>query len=190
MNKLFSQLVRSDIGLDLSTITETTQVFSVRTIPGGPKIIFGLLFGLPALVLLFLAVISPSVGSIIAAIIFCPVLFLVALLFGVSISEKRFDKMTGMFVDTLHILGYSTGETIPLPTTGRIIMKSENRGSSKTAPGSTPRYSIMVENCPGCGFALYDYFKALAFAERLSLFLSLPIENTVQEGDRRERIRF
>lgn len=188
MNTLFSGLVRSDIGLELSEVTETGEIFVVRTRPGGPKIIFGLLFGIPGVALLLLAIMSHDVASVIAALIFCPVLLGLAVLLGVSLSEKRFDKATGVFVDTLHVLGYTTGETIALPTVGRIIMKSENRGSAKGAPGSSIRYSIMVENCPGAGFALSkDYPTIRAFADRLSIFLGLPLEDTVAEALRIRR---
>ena len=188
MNALFSQLVRSDIGLDRGIVTEMPEVFSVRTQTGGPMTIFGLLFGIPGVLLLFLAFSSHDVVAIIAAIIFCPVLLGLAVLFGFSILEKRFNKSVGTFTRSLRVFGYVSEEILPLPTTGRIILKSENRGSSKAAPGSSIRYSIAVENCPGAGFALSKiYIEILAFAGRLSNFLGLPIENTVSEVHRFDR---
>ncbi|MDP2838311.1 MAG: hypothetical protein Q8O53_03495 [Candidatus Moranbacteria bacterium] len=185
MNALFSQLVRSDIGLALSEVTESSAVFTVRTKSGGPKLIFGILFGIPGVLLLYSALTTGGLMTLIAAIIFCPILFGLAALFGASISEKRFDKTSGTFTSSLLVFGYSTSETLPLPTTGRLVIKSENRGSAKGAPGSTLRYSVLLENCPGAGFALSkDYGTLRAFAERLSQFLALPIEDTVTEMNR------
>lgn len=188
MNTLFLQLVRSDIGLDRGIVTETPELFSVRTQNGGPMTIFGLLFGVPGAILLLSAISSPSVISIMLALIFCPILIGLGILLGFSISEKRLNKTTGVFTGSLRILGYSCEEELPLPTVGRIILKSENRGSAKAAPGSSIRYSIAVENCPGAGYALSKkYSEILAFAERLSKFLGLPIENTVIEVHRFDR---
>lgn len=188
MNTLVSQLVRSDIGLDRGIVTETSEMFSVRTKRGGPMIIFALLFGIPGGALLLSAIGSHDMVSVIAAILFCPVLLGLSVLLGFSISEKRFEKTAGTFTGSLRIFGYSSAEISPFPTTGRIILKSENRGSAKGAPGSSIRYSIAVENCPGAGYALSKkYTDILAFAERLSNFLGLPIENTVPEVNRFDR---
>lgn len=184
MNKLLTELVQSDIGLELSDVTVTDKVFAVKTRPGGPKIIFGLLFGVPGILLLFLVITSFNWLTLLLAIVFCPVLFVVALLFGVSISEKIFDREKGQFISRLHVLHLTWEEVLPLPHDA-IVLKSENRGSSKTGSGSFIRYSAQILNTPGAGFALSrDYFKMSAFANQLGTFLNLPVEDTVLEVNR------
>ncbi len=187
MNTLMTQLVRSDIGLELSDITETQDMFSVRTRMGGPKIIFALLFGIPGLMLLLIAITSPNILTLCLALIFCPVMLFMAVLFGFSVSEKILDKKTNSFIDKLSIFNFSFDEVLPLPV-GQIVMKSENRGSSKTGSGSSILYTISIPGTIGCGFALSrDYFAMKAFAERLSQFLSLPVVDDVLEVNRIKR---
>lgn len=178
MNQLAAQLVASDLGLATSEVVQTPGRFLVRSKLGGPRILFALLFALPALFLLFSAR-TGETAVLVAAAVVSPALLAMSVLFAAFSAEKSFDRATG-FVARFSLLGRRTEVSLPWPTSGRVLLVSESRGSAKGAPGAARRYRISVQGVSGSGFvASRDYFAARAFAERLAGFLSLSVEDGV-----------
>lgn len=178
MNALATHLVHTDLGLSPGDERQTPEHFVVTSRWSVGRVVLALLFLLPALSLLSAARAGqPLLVGL--AVVLCPLLLGVAALLGASTSTKDFHRARG-FECSVRVLGYRFAQTHPWPTSGAVSLAYESRGSAKAGAGSTRRYRICVDRCPGAGFIVYrDYFAARAFAERLGTFLGLTVNDRV-----------
>jgi hypothetical protein len=179
MNRLLTELVQASIDISLSDIVVTDHTFTVRVRTSPVHTIFGLLFGIPAFLLLISTLFSPHITSIIGSIILCPFLFTIALFIGFSRSEKVFNTHTHTFTNTIQLFHKKWSEEYSLDNVPGVL-KSENRGSTKTGSGSSILYTFTLPSIPGCSFCRSRaYSEILQFSEKLSSFLSVPYANHV-----------
>ena len=144
------------------------------------RIIFAMLFAIPCLSLLINAVISPTIVSILFALFFCPALLVLAVLAGLTEYEKKFDLSARIATKSLRLFRFYTRESLPLPTHGIVSLSWSLTTGGRTNPGSSHKYTISVQQCPGFIFAIHkDYNSARKFAERLSNFLTFSLDDSV-----------
>ncbi len=179
--RLITEQLDATIDLRLCKISEPLpNVLQIRTNIQGLRIIFALLFAIPSLSLLITAVISPTVVSILIAVFFCPALTVLAVLAGLTEYEKKFDLPARIATKSLRLFRFCTRESLPLPTHGIVSLSWSLTTGGKTNPGSSHKYTISVQQCPGFIFAIHkDYNTARKFAERLSNFLTFTLDDCV-----------
>lgn len=183
MNKLISrfrtELLNAAIDLGISRVVlEDDAVLRVTAKSGGIRLLLAALFGIPCLLLLYNAVASPALLTLLLALIFCPVLAVLTALFGFTMAEKSFDRSQRLATKSLHLFTLATAEAQTLPLQGVVQLSCKivtiNSGSHR-------RYTVAVHPGGGFEFTRFDsYTGAIAFAEQLAQFLSYELENSVE----------
>jgi len=184
--RFIKEQLDASIDLRLCKISEPLpNILQIRTNMQGIRIIFALLFAIPCLSLLITAVMSPTVVSLLIALFFCPVLAVLAILAGLTESEKKFDRSARIATKSLRLFRFYTRESLPLPTDGTVRLSWSLTTGGRTNPGSSHKYTISVQQCPGFIFAIHkDYNSAQKFAEKLSNFLTFTLDDSVPSSYR------
>lgn len=184
--RFITEQLDSPIDLRLCKISEPLpNILQIRTNIQGIRIIFALLFAIPCLSLLITAVISPTAVSILFALFFCPALTVLAVLAGLTEYEKQFDRSARTATKSLGLFRFYTRESLQLPTHGVVSLSWSLTTGGRTNPGSSHKYTISVQQCPGFIFAIHkDYNSARKFAERLSNFLTFSLDDSVPSAYR------
>jgi hypothetical protein len=175
------ELLDSDLDLKTSDVVEEEAVrLRVTARPGGPRILFGLFFAFPCLFLLWSAVTRGGFFAAILALLFCPILAVLSMLFGFGRPEKVFDRSRNVAEKSLRVFGHAITESEQIPAQGVVAISNKMVGGAKSTPGGHMKYTVRVSPCVGFGFVVYDHFMpASEFAGRLVRFLSYPLENNV-----------
>lgn len=184
--RFITEQLDATIDLRLCKISEPLpHILQIRTNIRGIRIIFALLFAIPCLSLLITAVMSPTVMSLLFALFFCPALTVLAVLTGLTESEKIFNISNKTATKSLRCFRFYASESLPLPAVGKVNLSWSLTTGGRTNPGSSHKYTISVQQCPGFIFAIHsNYISARTFAEKLSNFLSIPLDNCVPSAYR------
>jgi hypothetical protein len=155
--------------------------FVVRARLGPARIFLCLLFGVPCLVLLHSAWNYQGL-SLLAALIFCPVLVVLSLLFGFARQAKAFVPVTGTATKSWQLLNMQGERHLPLPRHGTVL--TYKQWSSGSERGGCYFHYAEVEGLKGFVFCIArNEAQRNAFSEELSRFLGYDIRD---EGERHE----
>ena len=183
MNSLRRQfedlLADTDIDLSLSEVDRSAPSrFTVRSKASPVRVFMGLLFGIPCFVFLWSA--WDSGGFITwAALVFCPPLLIMAVLFGLTWQQRTFEPAKERAFKSYGVFGLTRSATVALPRNGTLL---KYRTFSAFDSGGTYFYHVEVVGVTGLGFSIARQEDVRnAFAEDLAGFLHYDIRD---EGDR------
>lgn len=152
----------------------------------GVRIFLFALFAIPCVLLARSAFVQPAALTIVSALVFCPLLAAMAVLFGLVMARKCLDRGQRMATRSLHVFGFETSESESLPTGGIVELACRITTGGPKTPGSHRRYTVSVRPCTGLAFCTYDnYAEALEFSRTLARFLGYPIDDIVDPTHRR-----
>ena len=178
--RLRNELLDASIDLRLSDIAEDGDVLRVTARLGGARNLLAALFGVPCLYLAYSAWSMGTAGMWIAAVLGCPVLAALALLFAFAVAEKSFDRKRRTAAKSLRILGAGSDERLPLPAADTVVVACRVIGGGRNTPGGHRRYTVSLRSGGGFEFsAANSYATAIDFAGRLGRFLSYRVDDTV-----------
>lgn len=169
-----------DADIDLGTCDAALKgpgAFFVASRVTGNRMALAVLFGIPALYLAFQG--FGSGGRLIGllAIVFCPILVGVAILFGFVIAEKSFDRPNDRAKKSIRLCSLRSEEAIALPPDGTVAISSRWNTSGDDIQ---IEYLTSVEGLDGFAFTTTNYQSALEFASRLANVLHYRIGNNVE----------
>jgi hypothetical protein len=175
MRKYFTNLLfNSDLDLKLSTVSIGPTEFTVKSKIGAPRIVLGLLFGIPFLLLLSYALLLQGI-YLITALVFCPPLALLCLLFGMTRQTKSFIPSSGQAIKSFQLLHIERAVAFPLPKSGTLLT-SKRWSSGGEAGGGCYFYLVAIEGLEGFGFSIAkDAARRDRFARDLAEFLGYSI---------------
>lgn len=183
MNSLRRQfediLANTDMDLSLSAVNRSTpSQFTVRSKASPIRVFLGLLFGIPCLVLL--SSVWDNGGFIPwIALVFCPPLSILAVLFGLTWQQKTFDPANRQATKSYGVFSLGRSAVVNLPRNGTLL---KYRTFSAFDSGGTYFYHVEVDGVTGLGFSIATQKEVRdAFAEDLARFLEYDIQD---EGDR------
>jgi hypothetical protein len=178
MNKYFCDILYdTDLDLNLSVISKDDPLrFIVRSRIGAPRIFFGLLFGIPCLVLIFYALSQHGI-YLLLSLIFCPPLAILSLLFGMAKQQKTFIPSQGKALKSFQLLQVNRDMEIQIPKNGVLsIYKKWSSGGDSS--GGCYFYHVEVQGIKGLGFCVArDEKKRDDFASDLADFLGFEIRD-------------
>ncbi len=186
MNSLRRQfeniLTDTELDLSLSTVDRSSPTrFTVRSKVSPARTFLGLLFGIPCLALLWSAWHSGGFITL-AALVFCPPLFIMAVLFGLTWQQKTFEPAKGQATKSYGVFDLKGSAAVSLPRNGELL---KYRTFSAFVSGGTYFYHVEVAGVTGLGFSIAAKKEVRdAFTENLAGFLHYDIRD---EGDRFEK---
>jgi hypothetical protein len=175
-------LANTDMDLSLSAVDRSAPSrFTVRSKASPVRVFLGLLFGIPCLVLLWSA--WDSGGFITwAALVFCPPLSILAVLFGLTWQQRTFEPAKKQAAKSYGVFGLKRSAAVGLPRNGTLL---KYRTFSAFDSGGTYFYHVEVDGVTGLGFSIAAQEEVRdAFADDLAGFLHYGIRD---EGDRFEK---
>ena len=183
MNSLRRQfeniLSDTDMDLSLSEVDRSAPSrFTVRSKASPVRVFKGLLFGIPCFALFWSAWDS---GGLItwAALVFCPPLFIMAVLFGLTWQQRTFEPAKKRAIKSYGVFGLTRSAAVDLLRNGTLL---KYRTFSAFDSGGTYFYHVEVAGVTGLGFSIARQEDVRnAFAEDLAGFLQYDIRD---EGDR------
>lgn len=179
-SRLRNELLDASIDLRLSDIVEDGDVLRVTGRLGGVRNLLAALFGVPCLYLAYSAWSMGSIGMLIAALLGCPVLAALTVLFAAAVVEKSFDRKRRTATKSLRIFGAGSDERLPLPAADTVVVACRVIGGGRNTPGGHRRYTVSLRSASGLEFsAANSYATAIDFAGRLASFLSYRVDDTV-----------
>jgi hypothetical protein len=166
-------LFNSDLDLKLSTVSIDQTRFIVESKIGLPRIILGLLFGVPFLLLLSYALRQQGI-HILTALVFCPPLAILSLLFGMTKQKKSFITSSGRAIKSFQLFNIQREMESPLPKNGTLV--TYKRWSSGGETGGCYFYHVEIQGLTGFGFSISkNEVKRDEFAQELAGFLGYGI---------------
>jgi len=175
-------LANTDMDLSLSAVDRSgPSQFTLRSKASPARVFLGLLFGIPCLILLWSA--WDSGGFITwTALVFCPPLSIMAVLFGLTWQQKTFEPAKERATKSYGVFGLTRSVVVDLPRNGTLL---KYRTFSAFDSGGTYFYHVEVDGVTGLGFSIAGREEVRdAFAENLAGFLHYRIRD---EGDRFEK---
>ncbi len=173
-NYFINLLFNSSLDLKLSTVSIDSTRFAVESRIGMPRILFGLLFGIPFLFLLSYAIFQQGI-YILTALVFCPPLAILSLLFGLTKQKKSFIPSSGSAIKSFQLLSIQREMEIPLPKNGNLLTY-RRWSSGGEAGGGCYFYHVEIQGVAGFGFCISkDEARRDEFAQKLAGFLSYGI---------------
>lgn len=181
MRNYFTNLLfDSNLDLKLSSVSKDATQFTVESKIGPPRIIFGLLFGVPCLLLLFYALRQQGI-YIITALVFCPTLATLCLLFGMTRQKKSFSRSSGRAIKSFRLFNIQRDMEIPLPKDGTLLTY-KRWSSGGESGGGCYFYHVEIQGLTGFGFCISrDEARRNEFAQDLAGFLHYEIR---EDGNR------
>lgn len=173
-------LYDSDLDLSQSRVDRSDlSRLVVRSRFRPARIFLCLLFGIPCLVLLHSAWNYQGL-SLLAALIFCPFLVVLSVLFGFARQEKAFVPVTGTATKSWQLLNMRGERHVPLPRQGTVLTYKK-LFSGNESKGCYFHYTE-VAGLKGFVFCIaQDEAQRNAFSEELSRFLGYGLRD---EGER------
>ncbi|HIJ95913.1 MAG TPA: hypothetical protein HPP94_09290 [Desulfuromonadales bacterium] len=183
ISRINTLLFDTSLDLRLSVIdTGDLLQFVVTSRLGAPRISLGLLFGIPAMILLYHAFTRHGMYLLLAPI-FCPPLLILSLLFGLTRQSKIFIPSHGKAVKSVRLLWLQWQQEVPLPGTGELI--TYKTLSSWESDRDCYFYCLEVRGVKGLGFSIArNEHTRDEVARSLSGFLGYTIQNL---GEQRQR---
>jgi hypothetical protein len=182
MTKYFEDLLyNTDIDLSLSEISKDgSSSFVVKSKLSGPRIAFGLLFGIPCLVLIYYALRQQGIYFIFA-LVFCPPLGILGVLFGLTKQQKTFIPSLGKAIKSFQYLNIQRDREVQLPKKG-VLLTYKKWSSGGETGGACYFYHVELQGLKGLGFCIANEEKKRdAFAKNLADFLQYDIRD---QGER------
>lgn len=170
LNYFTTLLFNSDLDLKLSTVSISQTRFEVESEIGMPRIIFGLLFGVPFLLLLFYALRQQGI-YILVALTFCPPLAILSLLFGMTKQKKSFIITSGSAIKSFRLFNIQREMKVSIPKNGTLLTCKRWSSGGETS-GGCYFYLVKIEGVEGFGFCVSkDEARRDVFAQDLAGFL-------------------
>lgn len=159
--------------LKLSSVSKDARCFTVESKIGIPRIILCLLFGVPCFFLISYAFRQQG-GYVLIALLFCPALAILSLLFGMAKQKKCFIPSSGCAIKSFQIFNIHREMKIPLPRNGTLL--TYKQWSSGNDTGGCYFYHIEVQGLVGFGFCISkDEARRNEFTRDLAVFLHYEI---------------
>lgn len=178
MFKYFEDLLyNTDLDLSQSVISkENSSSFVVKSKISAPRMAFGLLFGIPCLVLVYYALRHQGIYFIFA-LAFCPPLAILGVLFGMTKQQKTFIPSLGKAIKSFQFLHIQRDMEIQLPENG-VLLTYKKWSSGGETGGACFFYHVEIQGLKGLGFCIAkDEKKRDAFAKNLADFLHYDIRD-------------
>lgn len=174
-------LYDTDLDLSQSVISKVdSSYFVVKSRIGTPRIAFGLLFGIPCLVLMFYALHQQGIYFFIA-LFFCPSLAILSVLFGMAKQQKTFIPTQNKAVKSFKIVNIQRDMEIQLPKKGVLLTYKKWSSGGESGNGCF-FYHVEIQDLKGLGFCVAKDDKMRDdFAKNLSGFLNYDISD---QGER------
>lgn len=174
MTNPFSDLLfNSNLDLKLSSVFRDPVQFTVESKISMPRIFFGLLFGIPCCLLFFYALRQQGV-YIFTALLFCPPLAILSLLFGLTRQQKIFIPSSNIAIKSFRLFNFQRKARVTLPKSGTLLTYKQwysGRGS-----GGCYFYRVEIQDLPGFGFSISrDEMRRDQFTQDLAEFLRYKI---------------
>jgi hypothetical protein len=169
-----------DADIDLRTCDAALKgpgAFLVASRVTGSRMAVAVVFGIPALYLAFRGLGSEGTLIGLLAIVFCPILAGIAILFGFVIAEKSFDRPNDRATKSIRLFSLRSVEARALPPNGTITISSRWNTSGDDMQ---IEYLTSVEGLNGFAFTTTEYQSALEFASKLANVLNYRIGNNVE----------
>jgi hypothetical protein len=176
-------LFHADMDLSLSAVDHTTRgFFTVRTRASVVRVGLGLLFGLPCLSLLGLAF-SGSWFGILLAVVFCPPMLVLAIMFGLVRQSRTFQLGNRVVVKRWSLPGFTRTLEDPLPPAGVVV--TAKHWDSGGDSGGCWMYTAEIEGVRGLGFTIAnDHARRDHFARDLAAALGYTLREDGELGHR------
>ncbi len=175
--------LEADLDLRLSDVVVQDTSLTVRGRAGGVRLMFAAIFILPGLWLGWQALSTLNPLILITALILCPVLFAVGILFGFLTAGKSFDITRHVATNSLRLFNFRTERTIDLPSKGTVKLWSEWHMGGE-GPGCW-WHNVALDGCNGFSFTISrDYTRARVFAEQLARSLRYGLTDVTEPRSR------
>lgn len=184
ITNLKKELLNAEIDLKSSTIIEGQKgAITVTAAIHPARFVFAALFALPCLFFIKHVIFNPIIMNFVIALIICPPLCIMAVLLGGVIAEKNIDPYRKKAKKVLRLFSFKTEESLELALKGVITLTWKWSKSGHQTKGYN-KFIVTVSPGKGLVFITFnDYPAALAFAKRLSVSLSFPLENAVPQAN-------
>jgi hypothetical protein len=175
MQNYFTNLLfNSNLDLKLSSVSKDAMRFTVESKIGMPRIFLGLLFGVPCLLLLSYALRQQGI-YILTALVFCPSLAILSLLFGMTKQKKSFVPSSGSAIKSFLLFNIQREMKIPLPKSGTMLTYKRWSTGGESGAGCY-FYHVEIQGLVGFGFCISkDEARRNEFAQDLAGFLRYEI---------------
>jgi hypothetical protein len=175
MRNYFTNLLfNSNLDLKLSSVSKDPTRFIVESRIGMPRIILSLLFGVPFLLLLSYALRQQGI-YILTALVFCPPLAILSILFGITKQKKSFIPSSGRAIKSFRLFNIQREMEIPLPKSGTLLTY-KRWSSGGESGGGCYFYHVEIQGLVGFGFCISkDEARRDEFAQDLAGFLRYEI---------------
>lgn len=185
VNRLLHELLNAELDLNSSSVEQAhARAISVTARVRPVRLLFAAIFALPCAWFLIHLAGNPGVVNLAIALVFCPIMALLALLFGAAISNKSLDCQSGQTRKSLRLFSFRKELVEPLAQQGVVTLTWKWSKSGDQTKGYS-KYTVTVT--PGAGLTfvtLDDYPTARAFGERLATLLSFSLEDRVPDANR------